>query len=226
MIAAPRPASTVVLCRPCGDGWETYLLRRSAQSPVLAELWVFPGGTLRKDDLDATAAEICPALSADLAHQRLTRPPDLPAESPQTSLGYHVAAGRELFEESGVLLGPDQKLDRANLARVRVDLEQGHALAAAAAKLKITVALDQLIYYAHWITPEAVPQRFDTRFFVATVPPDQEASPSAYEMTDGVWIDPSVVRQADRTLSRVARARLTFSRISSARAVQMNGVGA
>jgi hypothetical protein len=36
---------------------------------------------------------------------------------------------------------------------------------------------------------------------------------------------PSVVRQTERRLFRVRRARFTFSRISAARAVQMNGFG-
>jgi len=48
---------------------------------------------------------------------------------------------------------------------------------------------------------------------------------AAQQVTIQVFGQPSVVRQADCRLSRAARARLTFSRISAALAVQMNGLG-
>jgi len=50
--------------------------------------------------------------------------------------------------------------------------------------------LDQLHYYAHWITPEARSQRFDTRFFLALHPIGQEASHDEKETIDGLWLTP------------------------------------
>ena len=55
---------------------------------------------------------------------------------------------------------------------------------------KLLFALDQLHYYAHWITPEARPERFDTRFFIAHYPIGQEASHDQKETTAGIWITP------------------------------------
>ena len=55
---------------------------------------------------------------------------------------------------------------------------------------KLLFALDQLHYYAHWITPEARPERFDTRFFLARYPLGQEASHDQKETTAGIWITP------------------------------------
>ena len=42
---------------------------------------------------------------------------------------------------------------------------------------RLTLATDRLAYFAHWITPEEQPIRFDTRFFAAPAPPTQ--SPEA-----------------------------------------------
>src|SRR5947207_3304377 len=105
MVAVPRPSATVVLVRPAlsgSGGWETYLLRRSAASPVLADLWVFPGGTVRADDLAVESQELFPHDGPEAAHAALGRRPGGPAATPSDSLGYYIAAARELFEEAGV----------------------------------------------------------------------------------------------------------------------------
>jgi hypothetical protein len=64
--------------------------------------------------------------------------------------------------------------------------------------LGVSMELRSLTYYGHWITPEAVPHRFDTRFFLAVLPPGQEASPSAFEMADGMWISPADAMERSR----------------------------
>lgn len=223
MTVPARPAATVVLVRPSTDrpsGWETYLLRRSAQSPVHADLWVFPGGTLRDDDRRSVgeAKIIGPDFSAEVAHAALSRAPGRPAATPADSLAYFVAAARELFEEAGVLLfrhpGLDHPLVQTALNFVFSDLAEGMVLlrrgveerggfGALLTKLGLRLSLGDLIYYAHWITPEALPQRFDTRFFLAMLPPGQEASPSAFEMAEGTWLaaDEALARSKEGALS-------------------------
>jgi hypothetical protein len=54
----------------------------------------------------------------------------------------------------------------------------------------LKLAVDQLIYFAHWITPEILPVRFDTRFFLAPAPPHQSASHDNVEVTAHLWIAP------------------------------------
>lgn len=187
MTAPARPAATVVLIRPqSSTGWETYLLRRSAQSPVLADLWVFPGGTVRADDLGPEAERAAEPFSLRQAHAALSREPGVPAATPRESLGCFVAAARELFEEAGVLLGAFS--DHEEHPELRRAVEQGRPFAEAVAELGARLALDRLIYYAHWTTPEAAPQRFDARFFITLLPEGQTATPSPFEMAEGIWI--------------------------------------
>jgi hypothetical protein len=64
-------------------------------------------------------------------------------------------------------------------------------LADIAARERLRLALDALVPFAHWITPEEEAKRFDVRFFMAALPPGQEPSHDQGEMSEGVWLDPS-----------------------------------
>lgn len=185
----PRPSSTVVLVRRSGSGWKTYLMRRSAESAAFASLWVFPGGTIRADDLRLAEHEEHTSLLAAEAHQALARPPDVAPQAPEESLAYFACAARELFEEAGVLLA--RPLPSASqLSDLRTKVQLGLPLNEAANELRVALALDELTFYAHWITPLAAPARFDTRFFLAALPEGQEATPDGTEVLDGRWISP------------------------------------
>ena len=52
------------------------------------------------------------------------------------------------------------------------------------------LALDELVPYAHWITPEGMPKRFDTWFFLAAAPPEQVGAHDGKESTDSIWLSP------------------------------------
>lgn len=207
MAAPARPSSTVVLVRQVAsaDAWETYLVRRSAQSPVLADLWVFPGGTLRPDDRSPEVARLCVGFSPDRAHAALSRPPASPASTPEESLAYFVAAARELFEEAGVLLArlaisnAATRAPSTTLTELRGEVERGRPFAEALDEVGLELELERLIYYAHWITPEPIPVRFDTRFFLAELPEGQEAAPGPVELAEGVWITASEVLERNQS---------------------------
>jgi hypothetical protein len=49
-----------------------------------------------------------------------------------------------------------------------------------------------LAYVSHWITPIDQPKRFDTRFFVARAPAQQEALHDGFETVESDWIRPKV----------------------------------
>jgi 8-oxo-dGTP pyrophosphatase MutT (NUDIX family) len=181
-----------------------YLVQRSTQSPVLAGFWVFPGGTLRTDDYDAKARYHSPKFGPAAAHAALTRGSGYPASSPEESLAFFVAAARELFEETGVLLGSASSQTStpgsSSEARAvqRLELEHGATLTALALEIGLDLTLDDLIYYGHWITPETIPQRFDTRFFIAVLPDGQAPQPSPYEVAEAQWIEPSAALERHR----------------------------
>src|SRR5580700_9516662 len=54
----------------------------------------------------------------------------------------------------------------------------------------MVLALDELVPYAHWITPEGMPKRFDTWFFLAAAPPAQVGAHDGKESTDSIWLSP------------------------------------
>lgn len=52
------------------------------------------------------------------------------------------------------------------------------------------LAIDRLTLFAHWITPEMMPKRFDTRFYLAEAPEDHLGVHDGQESVDSLWITP------------------------------------
>ena len=53
--------------------------------------------------------------------------------------------------------------------------------------------------WAHWITPEIEPRRYDTTFFVAALPADQEAADLSGETDRAEWSTPADALGAERS---------------------------
>ena len=51
-------------------------------------------------------------------------------------------------------------------------------------------SIDSLIPFSHWITPEKVPKRFDTRFYIAAAPKEHKGQHDGTESVDSIWINP------------------------------------
>ena len=57
---------------------------------------------------------------------------------------------------------------------------------------------DALLPYSRWITPEVVPVRFDTRFFLALAPPHSPPRPDGTEAVEARWFEPRDALDAHR----------------------------
>ena len=79
------------------------------------------------------------------------------------------------------LEGDDEELAHRECAARELAEEAGVELGADA----------DLVPFSRWITPEAVPVRFDTRFYLALAPPHASPQPDAREITEVAWFDPS-----------------------------------
>ncbi len=172
---------------------EVLLLQRNARSAFLPGAHVFPGGAVEEADFAPAMAGLCRGMGFDLARRIIgdTSPPE-------RSLGFFVAAIREAFEESGILLAGNVTrqhcLDEKPIAlwsEGRAEVNADPSLFAARLRDRgLELATDRLLYFAHWITPDALPIRFDARFFVAAVPSGQDASPDGEETVSARWISP------------------------------------
>lgn len=177
-----RPAATAVLMRDGEAGPEVLLLRRHRSSGFVPGAYVFAGGRVDAADGDARILARAPTLAG--------RADPEPA--------YWVAAAREVFEETGVLLAVDASGEAApdagsseRVAEWREALLAGNAgMRDVLEALDLRLALEDMVYFAHWITPVVEPRRYDTRFFLACLPAGRSALADPREMTDAVWLTP------------------------------------
>ncbi|MFH2072976.1 MAG: NUDIX domain-containing protein [Actinomycetota bacterium] len=158
-----RPASTVLALRPASSGFEVLMVRRAAGSEFMGNAFVFPGGSV--DDRDRRD-EAATALQWD------GDPEELP---------WRAAALRELHEEAGLTL-----TDPEGLVIPTGTADLYAATAAAGGKLDA----GRLHWVSRWITPEGLPRRFDTRFFVAAVGEGDGTAADGVEVFDDTWVDP------------------------------------
>lgn len=185
---APLPSATVVLLRDAPAGLEVFMLKRHAQSDVLGGAYVFPGGKVDAEDAEwANRLDLPPAqLHALLGEPEL---------SEQTAAALFVAAVREVFEEAGVLFANlTPQAAQAAWQALRSGPRFGELLEGRG----VVLAASQLQPWSRWVTPERPSvgrKRFDTRFFVAAVPPGQEPAHDTIEATASVWLAPRAALQ-------------------------------
>ena len=175
--AAPpvRPAATVILARRTADGPRVLMGQRGARAAFMPEMFVFPGGAVDPDDLALDGDPgLDPFTAAGLA---VETPPGLVA-------GLARAAVRELWEETGLILGrPDPG------AAVRA-VPPGWRGFFAAGYVPDTAAL-RFVFRA--ITPPGRPRRFDARFFLADAaslaPGGDDFAGAGSELAHLQWLD-------------------------------------
>ena len=196
-----RPASTVMLLRDADAGLEVFTLRRAAGMAFAGGMTAFPGGGVDPSDDEPTIPWTGPAPEWWAGQWNI---------GPDQARRQVVAAVRELFEETGILLaGPDADpvatVGPATLDDSAVREDGRLAVAAHRASLADTLRrwdrplrADLLRPWARWITPPGQTRRYDTYFFVAALPPGQRAAAVTSEAVAGGWQRPRAALDAER----------------------------
>lgn len=207
-------AATVIVLREARaadasrSGFEVFMVRRHHNSGFMANAYVYPGGKLDPTDCTEQAAAHARGLSPQKARERLgivaaSGAPESDERAAELeALGLFLAGVRETFEEAGILLacrdGEHAPIDLTGDAaraerfrRYRRELVTGElAISELAAREGLTIPLDRIGYFAHWITPYFEHRRFDTRFFVALAPEHQHPLHDEVETTASCWVRP------------------------------------
>lgn len=190
-VPSPRPASTVVLCRPAATGFELFLVKRHGRSGFMAGAHVFPGG--RVDDDDGALGACLPEALRKAAAEMLDGLDEKRAPA------FCVAAVRETAEECGLLLARSENGEPVapeRAARVIERLRGGMSFSSALSDEALVPDVSALRPLAWWITPKAEPKRFDTRFFLALAPAGQAPRVDEHEATEGAWFTPRAALDA------------------------------
>ena len=171
------------------------MLRRSARSRAFPDAYVFPGGAVEDEDRSA------------LARAQLTGT-WRPAEHE-----FAYAAIRETFEECGLLYA-DAPVSPERLRAARAELLAGtRTFAQIVAALGVRLDAPALRYFARRVAPPQAPIRFDARFFVAELPPDQVPEADATETASGRWVRPAaMVAEAEAQTAHVLPPTVLYLR--------------
>ncbi|TAN22595.1 MAG: NUDIX domain-containing protein [Actinomycetota bacterium] len=196
----PRPAATVILMREIDgrQGFEILMLKRSTELDFSAGAYVFPGGAV--DPQDIQLAPRCLGINDSEASKIL--------ELTEGGIATYVAAIRECYEEVGIMLlssGDDRSpgygskhLDlrsaeqKEKYTSLRRSLNLGEIrFVDAVLSNNLYLTTSDLFYISHWVTPPGGSRRYDTRFFVALAPDNQEALHDKGEIVDSLWLKPA-----------------------------------
>jgi 8-oxo-dGTP pyrophosphatase MutT (NUDIX family) len=214
-IVVPAPSATLLLLRDGPEGIEVLMMERPAAAGFAAGAMVFPGG--RTEPGDCELGRHCPS-EHGIAEDALV---------------FRIAAIRETFEECGVLLARHggATLSAATLGELQQchSDARGRGFTAFVASAGIKLAVDALVPFAHWITPVDRKKRFDTHFYLAMAPADQQAAHDGQEAMNTVWTTPDAALRAGEqgryklifatlmNLDRLRRSRTVAEALAAAR---------
>ncbi|MBY6263413.1 NUDIX hydrolase [Azospirillum sp. 412522] len=197
----PHPAATLILLRdgPQGgpDSLELLVMERHAGLRFAPGATVFPGGRMEAADHDP--------------HWH----GHWPDGDPPADLAHRVAALRECAEECGLLPSRDP-LPPPALADLRRALAAGEGFAATLARLGVAPALGRMAPLARWVSPEMLPRRFDTLFFLAPAPEEQRPHCDGGEAVGALWSTPRrlLAEEAAGRRRLVFATRMTLLRLA------------
>ena len=227
MFATPTDAATVMLVRPCQKkDIEILMVLRNRKSRFVPGYYVYPGGILDAEDYEAGMEYFTLGVDRKLSLEIL---PDM--SQAVKALGAWVAGIRETFEEVGILIARQRNgsplmiktaEQQKRFSDYRRALNRGEIkFSQILAGEDLILPLDSLYYFSHWITPEALPLRYDVRFFVALAPAGQSVMHDGVELTEHRWLTPAqALEEYERgKMEMVLPQLMTLLDISSFRTV-------
>ncbi|NYH80476.1 8-oxo-dGTP pyrophosphatase MutT (NUDIX family) [Actinopolyspora biskrensis] len=181
--ATPRDAATVVLLRDGPGGPEVFLQRRVRGMPFAGGMTAFPGGGVDERDSDTSIAWAGPSPGWWATRFGCDE---------QRARSLVCAAVRETFEESGVLLAGETHESVVSEAtryaeERRALVAKELSLAGMLAEHGLVLRADLLRPWSNWVTPAVEPRRYDTRFFLTSVPEGQRADGFTGEAAEAYW---------------------------------------
>ena len=171
-------AATVVLIRDAASEPSVLMGQRGNSAAFMPDKFVFPGGRVDREDVDIRLVR---GLSAECQKKLSVSAENV---TPETLA---VAAIRELWEETGLILGAprpwsDAPTDWASFARAGFQPDAS-----------------ALSFFFRAVTPPGRPRRFDARFFIAAGEAVANGPDSLPEATDELshlkWVPLNEVRQ-------------------------------
>ncbi len=174
-----RPAATVMLVRDDPD-LHVFMVRRNPAVVFGPGAYVFPGGAVDPADGAASFAARVDGIDDRRASELLS--------CDGGGLRYWIAAARESFEEADIILGDAPASFRSTREGLNAGTED---FARALDDHDVRLHLGGVHVFAHWLTPEGAPRRYDTWFFVAAAPEGQEGAHDESETVHSEWVRPS-----------------------------------
>src|SRR5579862_7909093 len=208
----PVPSATILLLRDGDAGLEVFMVRRHHEIEFAAGALVFPGGKAAPEDFDPAISEFSDRASLwDMGLRAVA-----------------VAAIREAFEEAGVLIARDgdtgELVSETRLAALdayREPIEKGDtSLLAMLRREGLRLACDQLVHFAHWVTPRHMPRRYDTHFFLVRAPLGHAGQHCGRESVDSLWVRPQEAIARRKAWRIMFPTRLNLMKLAEANTVE------
>lgn len=210
--STPVAAATILMLRNTPSGLQVFMVVRHHQIDFVGGALVFPGGKINAGDGKVRAR--CTGVD----------------QIDDSQLAIQVGAIREAFEECGILLarpaGSDALIDGKRLKSLdhyRVPLAKDEVeLAEFLDKEDLILACELLQPFSHWVTPEMMPKRFDTYFYLAAAPEDHLAIHDGHESVDSVWMSPVEALDGSQSgkYTIIFPTRLNIDMLSSSKTVE------
>lgn len=165
--AIPKDAAAMILLRDPEDP-KVFWVKRARTLRFMASYHAFPGG--QRDEADA----------------------EVPVSRPAEDAVMRVAAIREIFEETGILIASGvERLSRDRLSALRRELIEDRVTFRQILESEgLEIDPSHLIEAPRWVTPATMPRRYDTRFYAAWLPEGQDADVIPGELEEGEWLRP------------------------------------